>query len=144
MFVTGIIFFILFIIERILVGGDGLVRHGLHRVAAFAIAIVGMWLFYSSCYCMWKNNIIRETKWLSFLSINSMGIYLYSDPLNYTILSWFYHTYSISAFGNEVYAFLLYIGRFVVTFIVASIMTIAVRIVIQNFKRKILCQRTSW
>lgn len=146
---TGIIFLILFIIEHILAGGDGLVRHGLvrhgvHRVAAFATAIVGMWLFYSSCYCMWKNNIIRETKWISFLSINSMGIYLYSDPLNYTILSWFYHTYSICAFGNEVYAFLLYIGRFVVTFTVASIMTIAVRIVIQNFKRKILCQRTSW
>lgn len=141
---TGIIFLILFIIEHILAGGDGLVRHGVHRVAAFATAIVGMWLFYSSCYCMWKNNIIRETKWISFLSINSMGIYLYSDPLNYTILSWFYHTYSICAFGNEVYAFLLYIGRFVVTFTVASIMTIAVRIVIQNFKRKILCQRTSW
>ena len=142
-FVTGIIFFILFIIEHILVGGDGLVRHGLHRVAAFAIAIVGMWLFYSSCYCMWKNNIIRETKWLSFLSINSMGIYLYSDPLNYTILSWFYHTYSISAFGNEVYAFLLYIGRFVVTFTAASIMTIAVRIVTEKLRRNTLCQITS-
>ena len=138
-FVTGIIFFILFIIEHILVGGDGLVRHGLHRVAAFAIAIVGMWLFYSSCYCMWKNNIIRETKWLSFLSINSMGIYLYSDPLNYTILSWFYHTYSISAFCNEVYAFLLYIGRFVVTFTAASIMTIAVRIVTEKLRRNTLC-----
>lgn len=138
-FVTGIIFFILFIIERILVGGDGLVRHGLHRGVAFAIAIVGMWLFYSSCYCMWKNNIIRETKWISFLSINAMGIYLYSDPVNYTILSWFYHTYSISAFGNEVYAFLLYIGRFVVTFTVASIITIAVRIVTKKLRRNTLC-----
>lgn len=142
-FVTGIIFLILFIIEHILVGGNGLVCHGLHRIAAFAIAIVGMWLFYSSCYCMWKNNIIRETKWLSFLSINSMGIYLYSDPLNYTILSWFYHTYSISAFGNEVYAFLLYIGRFVVTFTAASIMTIAVRIVTEKLRRDTLCQITS-
>lgn len=139
MYVKGIIFLILFIIERILVDGDGLVCHGMHRVAAFATAIVGMWLFYSSCYCMWKNNIIRETKWLSFLSINSMGIYLYSDPLNYTILSWFYHTYSISAFGNEVYAFLLYIGRFVVTFTVAVIITIAVRIVTQKLRRNTLC-----
>ena len=138
-FVTGIIFLILFIMEHILVGGDGLVRHGLHRVAAFATAIVGMWLFYSSCYCMWKNNIIRETKWISFLSINSMGIYLYSDPLNYTILSWFYHTYSISAFGNEVYAFLLYIGRFVVTFTAAAIITIAVGIVTQKLRRNTLC-----
>lgn len=137
--VVASIFIILFIIERILIGGDGLVRHGMHRVAAFATAIVGMWLFYSSCYCMWKNNIIRETKWLSFLSINSMGIYLYSDPLNYTILSWFYHTYSISAFGNEVYAFLLYIGRFVVTFTVAVTITIAVRIVTQKLRRNTLC-----
>ena len=137
--VTGIIFFILFIIEHISVGGDGLVRHGLHRVAAFATAIVGMWLFYSSCYCMWKNNIIRETKWISFLSINSMGIYLYSDPLNYTILSWFYHTYSISAFGNEVYAFLLYIGRFIVTFTVAAVITIVVSIVTQKLRRNTLC-----
>lgn len=138
-FVTGIIFLNLFIIEHILADGDGLVCHGMHRVAAFATAIVGMWLFYSSCYCMWKNNIIRETKWLSFLSINSMGIYLYSDPLNYTILSWFYHTYSISAFGNEVYAFLLYIGRFVVTFTVAVTITIAVRIVTQKLRRNTLC-----
>lgn len=44
-FVTGIIFLILFIIEHILVDGDGLVCHGMHRVAAFATAIVGMWLF---------------------------------------------------------------------------------------------------
>lgn len=83
---------------------------------------------------MWKNNIIRETKWISFLSINSMGIYLYSDPLNYTILSWFYHAYSISAFGNEVYAFLLYIGRFVVTFTVAAVITIVVRSVVKCAK----------
>lgn len=137
--VVASIFIILFIIERILIGGDGLVRHGMHRLAVFVAAIIGMWLFYSSCYCMWKNNIIRETKYLSFLSINSMGIYLYSDPLNYIILSWFYHTYSISAFGNEVYAFLLYIGRFIVTFTVAVIITIAVRIVTQKLRRNTLC-----
>lgn len=64
---------------------------------------------------------------------------MYSDPLNYTILSWFYHTYSISAFGNEVYAFLLYIGRFIVTFTVAVIITIAVSIVTQKLRRNTLC-----
>lgn len=48
----------------------------------------------------------------------SFGIYLYSEPLNYLLLSIIYTYFGVAFFGNELNAILLYIMRILFSFLV--------------------------
>lgn len=95
----------------------GFINKLIHHVILWLTALAGMLAFYGFCYRITLRN--GESGYLSWLSKKSMGIYLYSDPLNYLCLSVFVGGFSLFSLGDEYAALMLYILRFIGTFIIA-------------------------
>lgn len=57
----------------------------------------------------------NRLKFINNIDIYSFGIYLYAEPLNYFFLYLAYEFLGISAFGNEIFAFILYLTRIIVS-----------------------------
>lgn len=55
------------------------------------------------------------------ISTYSYGIYLYAEPLNYTIIYYFVTLFGINSLGSEYYAFILYFARIIISVSVAII-----------------------
>ena len=119
-------------IEDMLKQESSILLHGICRLTEHFLTIAGMCLFYSICYWLWQRNIFCNG-WLDFLAVNSLGIYLYSDPLNYVILACFHHAYGIAGFGDEYLALALYIGRFCLTFAFGIAVTCLGRRMLKKF-----------
>ena len=78
------------------------------------LAVLGV----ACCFCFgaWISRTrAARARWLQALSRDSMGIYLYSDPLNYVLLALFAASFGIAAFGVPHLSLLLVTSRFAVT-----------------------------
>ena len=69
-----------------------------------------------------------DLKIINMLAADSMGIYLYSDALNYSLLALFTGAFGINCFDNEYFAGGLYVTRFIATFAFGGIITRCMRI----------------
>ena len=99
----------------------------IHAVITYLAAVFGMIMFYSICYLTCKKNKLNR-KITNMLATDSMGIYLYSDGLNYCVLALFVSCFGIYGFGNEYVAGSLYASRFIMSFIFGVVITRCVRI----------------
>ena len=104
----------------------------LKRSDEIAMAFAGMATFYGAIFVALRNNMLKG-HWISLLSRDSMGIYLYSDSLNYVILAVFASIFTVVGLGNESLSFGLYIARFVVTFFGGVLVTRVVRFILSFF-----------
>ena len=86
------------------------------------IAISGILFFYSFCLALSKTKI-KNQRFFKFVEKYSFGIYLYSDTFNYIILYFFVYFLSINAFGNELFATLLFFYRLIITFIISVLIS---------------------
>ena len=99
----------------------------IHAVITYLAAVLGMIMFYSICYLAYKKNKLNR-KIINMLAADSMGIYLYSDALNYSLLALFTGAFGINCFDNEYFAGGLYVTRFIATFAFGVIITRCMRI----------------
>ena len=99
----------------------------IHAVITYLAAVLGMIMFYSICYIAYKKNKLNR-KIINMLAADSMGIYLYSDALNYSLLALFTGAFGINCFDNEYFAGGLYVTRFIATFAFGVIITRCMRI----------------
>lgn len=92
-------------------GLRGLTLHeaALLVVTLFGVAATFLW--------GWRLSAGRaaSSRWVQRLSRDSMGIYLYSDPLNYVLLALFASQFGIAGFGVPALAAFLLAFRFLVT-----------------------------
>ena len=135
LFLMAFAFVGLLAIEHTLKQESGIWLHGICRLTGYFLTTAGMCLFYSLCYWLWQRNILCKG-WLDFLAVNSLGIYLYSDPFNYVILACFYHAYGIAGFGDEYLALALYVGRFCLTFAFGIAITCVGRRLLEHLPSK--------
>lgn len=98
----------------------------IHALVTYLTAVWGMLMFYSVCYLAWKKNTLNR-QLTNQLAADSMGIYLYSDALNYCLLALFVEALGIYGFGNEYFAGSLYAARFIMTFAFGVFITRCVR-----------------
>lgn len=98
----------------------------IHAIGINLAVVLGMLMFYSVCYLAWKKNKVNR-RLTNSLAADSMGIYLYSDPLNYCLLALFLEVFGIYGFGNEYFAGSLYAARFMLTFAFGVFITRCVR-----------------
>lgn len=79
---------------------------------------LGIQLLYNLSKCIFSigggtNSVLRA------ISNHSLGIYLYSDPLNYLIIYMFVKYFGIASLSNSSYAILLFLLRFCLSFAIA-------------------------
>ena len=88
-----------------------------HHILVLITAFLGMLAFYAVCYQIMCRNILHD--FIEFFAKKSMGIYLYSDPLNYLFMSIYVGFFGIYCLGNEWHAGIIYLLRFLVTFLIS-------------------------
>lgn len=70
--------------------------------------------YYEKFLYKYKNRILS-------ISTYSYGVYLYAEPLNYTIIYYFVNLFGIDSLGSEYYASILYFARIIISVSVAII-----------------------
>lgn len=84
----------------------------------FSNALLGMFSVYNVSYYLSKKAKLAESKLVRLLSVSSLGIYLYSDPLNYPIIKIVNCNESLVQFAaSNTGALMLFFFRFIVTFV---------------------------
>ena len=78
-------------------------------------AVSGSFIVYNISYLITVKTEIMNNKHIKELLINSFGIYLYSDPINYLVLFLFFKILTIYSFGNEILAFVIFLSRLILT-----------------------------
>ena len=125
--IFAIIFWIIALIASHYVQAPTGIIRIIHAVITYLAAVLGMIMFYSICYLAYKKNKLNS-KIINMLAADSMGIYLYSDALNYSLLALFTGAFGINCFDNEYFAGGLYVTRFIATFAFGVIITRCMRI----------------
>lgn len=121
--ICGSLFLLIFIIKHCMPDYPGMdVLDVIDRMLGYICALFGCFSIYILSNLLSKTNI---TKWKSFQVIrrNTLGIYLYSDPWNYLILSVMAGKFGSSVFVTNGGAALLYFCRMIFTFTVALIIS---------------------
>ena len=98
----------------------------LDEMMRLGLAVLGV----AFCFCLGaclSRTRAAGTRWIHALSRDSMGIYLYSDPLNYVLLASFAACFGISAFGMPQFSLLIVITRFIVTLAIGWGVTLLLR-----------------
>lgn len=92
----------------------GLRGLALHEAALLVVTMLGV-----AATFLWGWRLsagrVASSRWMQRLSRDSMGIYLYSDPLNYVLLALFTAQFGIAGFGVPVLAAFLLACRFLIT-----------------------------
>lgn len=104
-------------------------------VKDFSLAFIGIILMFILSKRD-ENILIKHSRAIRKISDRSMDIYLYSEPLNYLILSSEYSVFGITSFGVEWISFGIFILRFFGTFIAAYFISLFISIVKQKFQSK--------
>ena len=128
-----LLWFILFVAHYGLAHPSSFVLKGIKRLDEILMAFIGMMTFYAGMVLALRKQMLTG-KWVSLLSRDSMGIYLYSDPLNYVILASFAVMFSIAGFGNEFLSAALYSARLILTFFGGLVVTLAIRYLSHQIK----------
>lgn len=118
-FLIGVLFIILVLIYNIIKGDYRLISKFLLDI----IALTGSALVYNIAYLLSKFSKLKENKFYKLIVVNGLGIYIFSDTLNYLIL---YIIYTISGgfMISSVGIVTLVIIRFVVTLLGGLLLTI--------------------
>lgn len=96
----------------------------------FINALLGMFAVYSVSYKL-SNTKLSNSKVLRILSISSMGIYLYSDPINYLIIRLVIDSEILThMWTTNIGSIALFCTRFIITFMLAFIVEIII-----NYKK---------
>ncbi|MBR3355452.1 MAG: hypothetical protein IKQ27_12805 [Lachnospiraceae bacterium] len=101
----------------------------------FSLAFIGILLMFILSNRD-ENILNKHSRAIRKISDRSMDIYLYSEPLNYLILSSVYSALGIASFGVEWVSFGIIILRFFGTFIVAYFISLFISIVKQKLQSK--------
>ena len=80
-----VLWLMLFLMHHGLAHPSSFVLKGIKRLDEILMAFIGMMTFYGGMLFALRKQMLSG-KWVPLLSRDSMGIYLYSDPLNYVIL----------------------------------------------------------
>lgn len=116
----------LLVISHYCVGGDVLSKF-IHHIFLLLTAVSGMLGFYAVCYYVMCRNIARD--FIEWLAQKSMGIYLYSDSVNYLFMSVYVGIWGMSCLGDEWHASMIYLLRFLFTSAIAIILINAIGLV---------------
>ena len=103
--------------ERII---ESMLMNVIHNIHSIIIYVAGSLMIYSVAYLVSKTKI-SECELIKRTNTDSMGIYLYSDPLNYVIL--YIAARLVSGMNIEVVAICLFAARFFITFGIAYLIT---------------------
>lgn len=104
------------------------------RTMIYMSAICGCFVVYAFSLLLSRTNLVQNSL-IKIVRNNSFGLYLYSDTWNYVILN-----ISVGLFGSKIFitnigAALLYIGRIIVTFFLALL----VSAFLKKLKIKYIC-----
>ena len=127
------LWFILFVAHHGLAHPSSFILKGIKRLDEIVMAFIGMMTFYGGMVLALRKQMLTG-KWVSLLSRDSMGIYLYSDPLNYVILAIFAAMFSSAGFGNEFLSASLYTARLFFSFFGGIAVTLVVRYFLHQIK----------
>lgn len=128
-----VLWLMLFLMHHGLAHPSSFVLKGIKRLDEILMAFIGMMTFYGGMLLALRKQMLSG-KWVPLLSRDSMGIYLYSDPLNYVILAGFAVMFSIAGFGNEFLSTSLYSARLILTFFGGLAVTFAIRYLSHQIK----------
>lgn len=82
----------------------------------YILALSGMALIYSACIMSMNKLGKRPRRYIEKVSVDSYGLYLYSDPINYVIIYMVSHILTPETiYGDGFVSFLLYFSRFLFT-----------------------------
>lgn len=84
---------------------------------------LGCFIVYSFAYLLTINTKIMSSKVMQTILNNSFGIYLYSDSLNYLILSLIYNILGIGVFGIEFGSLMIFLVRVIVTTVISIVIS---------------------
>lgn len=113
---------ILYIITNIDLFGDYLLVKIIYKFIMIFIAILGCFLMYILSFKISKLDISKTLIFTELLK-TSLGLYLYSDPINYLVLFVIYKLSNLSMFSSEVGSSIIIIIRFITTLFVAFFIT---------------------
>lgn len=113
---------ILYILIKSNLFGDYFFIKILYKFIMIVIGIIGCLLMYMLSFKI-SNLDISKTLIFKKLLKTSLGLYLYSDPINYLILFVIYRRYNLSMFSSEIGSFIIIIIRFIVTFFISFSIT---------------------
>lgn len=117
------------VIYVVLIFTSGKMPHvpGFNTFSIYIFAPIGMALTYALCYKSMKITSQRLMKVITYISKESYGLYLYSDPINYVVL-WFVSDYSLQwIYGENIGALAIYLIRFFATSLGAWIMVLILK-----------------
>lgn len=123
-----IIFFlwiIMFFSLRYLSGYSIIIVKVIHHLLVPVTALVGMMFMYGVCYLWSVHHGVSSIE--KQVSKNSFGLYLYSDTLNYLLLAVVVNLGGIGILGSEIGSAGVFIGRFLITFVLAWCVTVILR-----------------
>lgn len=132
-FLTFSAFFLCFVIQSLLQIDTLILFKLISRGIKLCETLLGMSSVYTFSYLLSKTNMCK-TEMFQTAKINSFGLYLYSDPLNYVLLSIAYLAVGNMIFTSNIYSGLFYVGRILLTTVIAWIVTE----VLKKMRRKYL------
>ena len=99
----------------------------LKGMVKFWLVVCLCYLTYQFCYLASMKRTAYNSTWYQLVLRNSMGIYLYSDPLNYAIMFLFAKTLGSFIFTNPFGVIVMVLTRFTVTLWMSTVLTEVLR-----------------
>ena len=124
MFVAGIWVILAVIISR-LMPSEGVFLL-ISKITSAVCALLGCYVIYGCSYLLTKTKLSKSTVF-GLIRKNTLGLYLYSDPLNYVILFLAVQWFGGSVFSTNLGALCLCGARFVMTTVVSYGVTYILR-----------------
>lgn len=131
-FVTGLWVILAAIISK-LIPSEGAFLF-ISKLSRAICALIGCYAIYGCSYLLAKTNLSKNTVFMDIRK-NTLGLYLYSDPLNYVILFLAVQWFGGSVFSTDLGALCLCSARFFITATVAY----GVSYVLRKCRIKYLC-----
>lgn len=104
------------------------------KAVTYVSAVCGCFAVYVFSYLISNANLLRNSL-IKIVRNNSLGLYLYSDTLNYVILSCMVSRFGSVIFVTNMGSALLYFSRIIITFSVA----LAISMLLKKLKIKYIC-----
>lgn len=133
-FSTILIFTLAFFLSRY-INNTNFILSIIKEIVICCCTITGCFFVYNISYLLAIKTNIENNRYLKLVSNNSLGIYLYSDSLNYAILFIFYKFFTINLFGNEIGSLIMFLFRMVLTGVIALLISS----LLKRYKVKYVC-----
>lgn len=100
---------------------ENLLQTLLNSTVSILLAVIGIAVVYEISRALSLLNWNPSS--VGFMTQNSFGLYLYSDPWNYLVLFMAFHFFPVNCWGTELFGALMCFARIILTTLIALIIT---------------------